>query len=102
MSFDAYNSMNTMVSQEKRKSRNENEKKRRDQFNSLIDELSRLHNHEHKKDKSTILLDTLNFFKNNSTNSNFEIFKNFRLKLKNWIYQFRQKWDGSRLESTVP
>ena len=72
MSFDAYNSgmnMNTMVSQEKRKSRNENEKKRRDQFNSLIDDLSRLHNHEHKKDKSTILLDTLNFFKNNSTNS---------------------------------
>jgi len=72
MNFDAYNTgmnLNTMVSHEKRKSRNENEKKRRDQFNSLIDDLARLHSHEHKKDKSTILLDTLNFFKNNSSNS---------------------------------
>ena len=75
MNFDAYNTgmnLNTMVSHEKRKSRNENEKKRRDQFNSLIDDLARLHSHEHKKDKSTILLDTLNFFKNNSSNSEFD------------------------------
>ena len=82
MGYDGYNntgmnSNNSMLSFEKRKSRNENEKKRRDQFNGLIDELSRLHNHEHKKDKSTILLDTINFFKNNTTNSKFnDIIKN--------------------------
>lgn len=51
---------------DKRRSRNENEKKRRDQFNELIDELGNLLNHEHKTDKSTTLLETLNFFKSYS------------------------------------
>ena len=51
---------------DKRQSRNENEKKRRDQFNDLIDNLGSLLNHEHKTDKSTTLLETLNFFKSYS------------------------------------
>ncbi len=52
-----------MQSVDKRRSRNENEKKRRDQFNDLIDKLGSLLNHEHKTDKSTTLLETMNFFK---------------------------------------
>jgi hypothetical protein len=60
------NTENNELTIDKRRSRNENEKKRRDQFNDLIDKLGSLLNHEHKSDKSTTLLETLNFFKSYS------------------------------------
>ncbi len=60
------NPENNELTIDKRRSRNENEKKRRDQFNDLIDKLGSLLNHEHKSDKSTTLLETLNFFKSYS------------------------------------
>jgi hypothetical protein len=49
---------------ERRRSRNQNEKKRRDQFNLLIQELGSLLNHPKKIDKSTVLSETLYFFRN--------------------------------------
>lgn len=49
---------------DKRHSRNQNEKKRRDQFNSLIIELGSLLNHTRKVDKSTILSEALFFIRN--------------------------------------
>jgi hypothetical protein len=49
---------------DKRKSRNQNEKKRRDKFNMLIQEISDLLGNNQKVDKTTILSETLNFFKN--------------------------------------
>lgn len=49
---------------DKRHSRNQNEKKRRDQFNSLIHELGGLLNHPRKIDKTTVLNETLLFFRN--------------------------------------
>ncbi len=61
----------------KRKSRNLSEKKRRDQFNILINELcSMVSNSGRKMDKSTVLKATISFLKthngiNNSTNSTF-------------------------------
>lgn len=53
---------------DKRRSRNQNEKKRRDEFNSLINQLGKLlnQNHARKIDKSTVLSETLSFFKNTS------------------------------------
>lgn len=49
---------------DKRRSRNQNEKKRRDQFNLLIQELGNLLNHPRKIDKATVLNETLFFFRN--------------------------------------
>lgn len=49
---------------DKRRSRNQNEKKRRDQFNSLIIELGSLLNHARKIDKAAVLSETLFFFRN--------------------------------------
>lgn len=49
---------------DKRRSRNQNEKKRRDQFNSLIIELSSLLNYARKIDKATVLAETLHFIRN--------------------------------------
>ena len=49
---------------DKRKSRNENEKHRRDQFNVLIQELGSLLNHPRKIDKATVLHEALHFFRN--------------------------------------
>ncbi len=54
----------TMSLNEKRKSRNQNEKKRRDRFNNLVQELSDLLSNNQKVDKTTILSETLDFFKN--------------------------------------
>ena len=54
---------------ERRRSRNQNEKKRRDQFNMLIQELGSLLNHPKKIDKSTVLSETLYFFRNFNGNS---------------------------------
>lgn len=49
----------------KRKSRNLSEKKRRDQFNSLINELNRMLSTTNRKmDKSTVLRSTINYLKN--------------------------------------
>jgi hypothetical protein len=57
------------LSLDKRHSRNQNEKKRRDQFNDLIDNLAYLLNQqERKSDKSTTLLEALNFLKAHSAN----------------------------------
>lgn len=48
-----------------RKSRNLSEKKRRDQFNSLVNELNRMLSTANKKmDKSTVLKTTINYLKN--------------------------------------
>lgn len=48
-----------------RKSRNLSEKKRRDQFNSLINELNlMLSTTNRKMDKSTVLRSTINYLKN--------------------------------------
>ena len=49
---------------DKRKSRNQNEKKRRDQFNLLIQELGKLLNHPRKIDKASVLNEALYFFRN--------------------------------------
>ncbi len=49
---------------DRRRFRNQNEKKRRDQFNMLIQELGNLLNHPRKIDKSTVLSETLYFFRN--------------------------------------
>jgi hypothetical protein len=49
---------------DKRKSRNQNEKKRRDQFNFLIQGLGNCLNHPRKIDKATVLSETLFFFRN--------------------------------------
>jgi len=51
----------------KRTSRNKNEKNRRDQFNSLIQEISSMLNINRKTDKASVLNQAINFFhKNNS------------------------------------
>jgi len=51
----------------KRKSRNLSEKKRRDQFNLLINELSSMvSNNSRKMDKSTVLKSTISFLKNHN------------------------------------
>jgi hypothetical protein len=55
---------------DKRRSRNQNEKKRRDQFNFLIQGLGQLLNHPRKIDKATVLSETLYFFRN--YNGNFQ------------------------------
>lgn len=48
-----------------RKSRNLSEKKRRDQFNNLINELSRMLSTTNRKmDKSTVLKTAINYLKN--------------------------------------
>lgn len=49
----------------KRKSRNLSEKKRRDQFNLLVNELSSMVSSNNRKmDKSTVLKSTISFLKN--------------------------------------
>lgn len=53
---------------DKRRCRNQNEKKRRDQFNMLIQELGSLLNHPRKIDKATVLNETLYFFRNYNGN----------------------------------
>ena len=58
----------SMTANDKRKSRNQNEKKRRDKFNNLIQELSDLLSNNQKVDKTTILSETLDFFKNYNGN----------------------------------
>ena len=59
----------------KRKSRNQSEKKRRDQFNVLVSELSSMinsnsgqdgQNAARKMDKTTVLLNTIDFLKTHS------------------------------------
>lgn len=51
----------------KRKSRNLSEKKRRDQFNLLVNELSvMVSTHSRKMDKSTVLKSTIAFLKNHN------------------------------------
>ncbi|RNA22696.1 Circadian locomoter output cycles kaput [Brachionus plicatilis] len=57
-------SSSTYSLNDKRRSRNQNEKKRRDQFNLLIQELGNLLNHPRKIDKATVLNETLFFFRN--------------------------------------
>ena len=57
-------SLSSMNVSDKRKSRNENEKNRRDQFNVLIQELGSLLNHPRKIDKATVLHEAIYFFKN--------------------------------------
>lgn len=53
----------------KRKSRNLSEKKRRDQFNLLVNELSSMvSTHSRKMDKSTVLKSTIAFLKNHNGN----------------------------------
>lgn len=50
-----------------RKSRNLSEKKRRDQFNLLVNELSSMvSNGSRKMDKSTVLKSTISFLKNHN------------------------------------
>lgn len=60
----SYASSSTYSLNDKRRSRNQNEKKRRDQFNVLIQELGSLLNHPRKIDKATVLNETLFFFRN--------------------------------------
>lgn len=61
-------SSNSTMLNDKRRSRNQNEKKRRDQFNSLIQGLGNLLNHPRKIDKATVLSETLYFFRNYNGN----------------------------------
>lgn len=57
----------------KRKSRNLSEKKRRDQFNLLVNELSSMvSTNTRKMDKSTVLKSTIAFLKNHN-GKNFQI-----------------------------
>lgn len=60
-----------------RKSRNLSEKKRRDQFNLLVNELSSMvSNGARKMDKSTVLKSTISFLKNHNGN---EFFRRFQI-----------------------
>jgi circadian locomoter output cycles kaput protein len=63
----------------KRKSRNLSEKKRRDQFNLLVNELSTMvSSNSRKMDKSTVLKSTIAFLKNhNGKFANFHLFSIF-------------------------
>ncbi|KAK6167012.1 hypothetical protein SNE40_021125 [Patella caerulea] len=65
-SFDDFDGDSVRGSSSKRKTRNQSEKKRRDQFNLLINELSAMisSNKKKKVDKSTVLKQTISFLKN--------------------------------------
>ncbi len=52
----------------KRTSRNQNEKNRRDQFNGLIQEIGILVNTSRKTDKASVLNEAINYFHNNNSN----------------------------------
>ncbi|EDW40615.1 GM24989 [Drosophila sechellia] len=61
----------------KRKSRNLSEKKRRDQFNSLVNDLSALISTSSRKmDKSTVLKSTIAFLKNHNGHRPLQGFRN--------------------------
>ncbi|XP_050419534.1 neuronal PAS domain-containing protein 2 [Patella vulgata] len=65
-SYDDFDGDSVRGSSSKRKTRNQSEKKRRDQFNLLINELSAMisSNKKKKVDKSTVLKQTISFLKN--------------------------------------
>lgn len=60
------NGLEESFSNDKRNSRNQNEKNRRDLFNNLIQDLGTLINSKRKLDKATILNEAVIFFQNNS------------------------------------
>lgn len=62
----SYNGLedNSPLMQDKRTSRNQNEKNRRDQFNSLIHELGSLIDSKRKIDKASVLNEAINYFHN--------------------------------------
>lgn len=71
----------------KRKSRNLSEKKRRDQFNLLVNELnSMVSTNTRKMDKSTVLKSTIAFLKNHNGK-----FKELRLLNLNWRKKLLKK-----------
>ncbi|KAK4312916.1 hypothetical protein Pmani_015687 [Petrolisthes manimaculis] len=73
----------------KRKSRNLSEKKRRDQFNLLINELSTMvASNNRKMDKSTVLKATIAFLKNQKENS-----------IRPQSHEIREDWKPSFLSN---
>ena len=60
--------------QDKRTSRNQNEKNRRDQFNSLIHELGSLIDSKRKIDKASVLNEAINYFHNCNGKFSFDFF----------------------------
>ncbi|XP_078268045.1 circadian locomoter output cycles protein kaput-like [Rhinoraja longicauda] len=75
----------------KRASRNKSEKKRRDQFNVLIKELSTLlQGSIHKMDKSTVLQRTIDFLQKR---------KDLQLSAQTDAYEIRQDWKPSFLSN---
>lgn len=76
----------------KRKSRNLSEKKRRDQFNLLVNELSTMvSSNSRKMDKSTVLKSTIAFLKNHNGNETSELFRLAYLAHQSSSFPFRQK-----------
>ncbi|XP_051159877.1 circadian locomoter output cycles protein kaput isoform X2 [Leptopilina boulardi] len=73
----------------KRKSRNLSEKKRRDQFNMLVNELgSMVNTHTRKMDKSTVLKSTILFLKNHNEKAT-----------KSRIHEIQEDWKPSFLSN---
>lgn len=65
MSDINYFNNNSQYQNNKRNSRNQNEKHRRDEFNSLIQELETFIDSKRKIDKISVLSETINYFHNN-------------------------------------
>ena len=86
----------------KRKSRNQSEKKRRDQFNVLVSELSSMinsgsgqdgQNAARKMDKTTVLLNTIDFLKKHSeANKNSD--KNTQQDHNKYVIEFLSNFDS--------
>ncbi|XP_075225046.1 uncharacterized protein LOC142326432 [Lycorma delicatula] len=73
----------------KRKSRNLSEKKRRDQFNMLINELSSMvSTNSRKMDKSTVLKSTIAFLKNHN-----------EIALRSRVHEIQEEWKPSFLSN---
>lgn len=66
------NGLEESFSNDKRTSRNQNEKNRRDLFNGLIQDLGSLINSKRKIDKASVLNEAIIFFQNNSRNKSLD------------------------------
>lgn len=91
----------------KRKSRNLSEKKRRDQFNLLVNELSSMiSSHSRKMDKSTVLKSTIAYLKHHNGNayefhkSQFLIPTNPNRSCRN-CRPIESTWDSRELEAKI-
>lgn len=91
----------------KRKSRNLSEKKRRDQFNVLVNELSAMvSSNSRKMDKSTVLKSTIAFLKNHNGNdcANWFMIKSDKLlcnplevAVRSRVHEIEENWKPSFL-----